>query len=284
MRITGANLFGPQNKLANVPVHQKMAQRPAALQQGGQAGLRAMRDTFSLSPYGKANSALSGLEKLKEQIQDRRDEYLSKATEEGQSADSIKAQLDSFDQQLKDIDKQIAQLTIQQTMQNAAKEKQHTTRTLYKQPKTRQEVENQRLADITNMSTGLQKAESMHSMKTQVDGDIGIKESEIELEKSRGGDTKEMEKDLAELQHRSTQLSAEINGQLNETLDEIEESNDRLTDTEIADNDKTEGKDDKDKEAADQVEQGKAEEHVSAPHHPEAAARDEAEEEHTTEE
>lgn len=246
MRITGATVFGPQKGLMNVHcVNQSVLKQPAALQQGVRAGLRSPRDTVSLSPYGKANRALSGLEKLKQQIEDRRSEYISKATEEGQSADVIQAQLDSFDQQIKDIDQQITQMTIQQTRQGIEKAK-HTANTCNKRAKTRQEVENERLANITSMSAKLDSAGTIRSVKTQVDGAIGIKESEIELEKGRNGATEQMEAELSELQNRSNQLTAEIGDQFHETLEEIQESHDTVAGTVIVDTEKTEDKDGKD--------------------------------------
>lgn len=235
----------PVNRTMNSIQHiGRNAVKQAALQQAGRAGLRIARDTFSLSPQGKANSALSGLEKLRQQIEDRRSEFLAKATEEGQSADSIQAQLDSFDQQLKDIDKQMAQMAVQQTNQAIEKAKNHTSSMSVKRPKTRQEVENQRLADITSMSSGLEKAETINSVKTQVDGDIGVKKSEIELEKSRGGDTTQMEAELAQLQAHTNQLTAGINDQLHDTLEEIKESNDKVIDTDIMDVEESEEKND----------------------------------------
>lgn len=220
--------------------------------QTGPAALRPARDRVSLSPYGKANSALSGLEKLRQQIEDRRDQFLSKATEEGQSAEVIQAQLDSFDQQLKDIDKQMVQMTIQQANQNIEKGK-HAPSTQIKRPKTRQEVENQRLANITNLSTGLDQAEAIDAVKTQVDGDIGVKKSEIELEKGRGGDAETLEAELSALQSRSNQLTAGINGQLQETLEKIQESNDQAASADVVDSDKTDGKE-REEEASAKVE------------------------------
>lgn len=220
-------------------VNQGAAAQATALQPG-RIGLRPLQDMVSISPYGKTTSALSGLEKLRQQIEDRRSEFLTKATEEGQSTDVIQAHLDSFDQQLKDIDKQIAQLTTQQMNQEMEKSKNTAG---IQHPKTRQEVENERLADITKMSAGLEKVNAIHSVKRQVDGDIGVKESEIELEKSRGGDTTQMEVELSELQRHSNQLIAGIQEHLNETLEEIKESSDKVINADIVDAEETINKD-----------------------------------------
>ena len=192
-------------------------------------GLQPSRDTVWLSPAGKANSARSGLEKLKQQIEDRRSAFLSKTAEEGQSAETIQTQLEAFDQQLKEIDQQIAQISIQQTSQSAEKSRQ-TSQLGIKQPKTRQEVENQRLADITNMSAGLDQAEVVHTVKTQVDGGIRVQKTEIALEKARGGDTMQMEEELSEMQNRASGLTADIQDRLHGTLEKIEESNDQEMD------------------------------------------------------
>ncbi len=107
----------------------------------GQASVHSNKDTVYLSPYGRTNSIVSGLEKLKNQIEDRRSEFLAKANEEDKPAEVIKAEMDSFDQQIKNIDKQIVQITIQQMSQDIEKAKQKSKISSNK-PKTRQEIEN----------------------------------------------------------------------------------------------------------------------------------------------
>lgn len=205
------------------------------------AGFRPSKDTLSLSSHGKVNRALDGLFQLKQHIEDRKNEFISKALEEGKSGDAIQSQLEAFDEQLKSIDKQIAQIKTQQMQQKEDKEKNEKS-SIYQKPKTKQEIQNERLADITNLSTGLDKAKVISSVKTSVDGNIGVLESEIELAKIRGADEKQIEKmeaKLSDMQDQSNQLTADIHEKLTETLDKIEESNDKLTDTEVLDTDKT---------------------------------------------
>lgn len=238
MFIHGNFSMMPANHTVNAyDGHRSMPNKATALQAG--RGLRPLRDTLTISPDGKANSALSGLEKLKQQIEDRRSEFVSKAMKDGQPADVIKNQLDAFDQQLKDIDQQIAKLTMQQMSQNVEKAK-NVSSAKINRPRTRQDIENERLADITSMSVGLDRAEAIHTVKTQVDGDIGIQEAEIELEKSRNGDTAEMEAELSTLQGRAEQLTAGINDQLEDTLEEIQESNDKMTNADGVEPEETE--------------------------------------------
>lgn len=204
-------------------------------------GLRPSKDMLSISAYGKTNRALDGLLKLKQQIEDRKNEFISNALEEGKSGDTIQSQLDAFDEQLKSIDKQIAQMRTQQMQQKEDKEKNEKS-SIYQKPKTKQEIQNERLADITNLSTGLDKAKVISSVKTSVDGNIGVLEAEIELAKIRGADEKQIEKmeaKLSDMQDQSNQLTADIHEKLTETLDKIEESNDKLTETEVLDTDKT---------------------------------------------
>lgn len=249
--------FAVMPGMTSHPVKQGAAKQAAALSLGG-AMRPSSRDTLSLSPFGRASSALSGMEKLRQQIEDRRSEFLAKAAEKGQSADAIQSELDSFDQQLKDIDRQIAQMTIQQMNQRKEQAK-HISNMSAQQPKTRQEVENKQLAAITSMSAGLDQANVMHTVQSKVDGDIRIQKSEITLEKSRGGDVADMEAELSELQSHSSQLTARIHGQLQETLAEIQESNDQTIHSEIVDPEESEEKDHKDDLHGGKVE----EEHVS---------------------
>lgn len=210
-------------------------------------GFSPAKDKLSISSYGKKNSALDGLLKLRQQIEDRKNEFISNALEEGKAGDAIQSQLDAFDEQLKSIDKQIAQMRTQQMQQKTDQEKNEKS-SIYKKPKTKQEIQNERLADITNLSTGLDKAKVISSVKTSVDGNIGVLEAEIELAKIRGADEKQIEKmevKLSDMQDQSNQLTADIHEKLTETLDKIEESNDKLTETEVLDTDKTDT-DDKD--------------------------------------
>ncbi len=210
--------------------------------QMGQGRTAVKQDVVSISAYGKMNSAMDGLMKLKQQIEEKRSQFLSKAAEEGKSGDAIQDQLKKFDEQLKSIDMQIAQMAAQRQNQNVQKEKKEKS-SLYERPKTRQEVENERLADITNLSSGLSKAKVIKSVKTRVDGEAGVLEAEIELAKIRGTEQKyidKMEAKLADLQKESSQLTSDIHGQLNETVEDIQESNDKYIHAEIEDTEQRE--------------------------------------------
>ena len=48
-----------------------------------------------------------------------------------------------------------------------------------------EDIQNQKLANITKLSVSLDKIDTIDSVKTKVDGEIGVWESEIELDKMR---------------------------------------------------------------------------------------------------
>ena len=65
------------------------------------------RDLFLLSPQSGARSHLANLMKLKTELTDRKNGLL-KTVKDGGSIDSIKGQLDFYDEQIENIDQQIA--------------------------------------------------------------------------------------------------------------------------------------------------------------------------------
>ena len=115
-------------------------------------------------------------------ITERKNQFLAGALEEGQSMEAIQSQLDLYDEQIKNIDKQIAQITTKQ-MQADADNRQPKVQD--KRPNTEEDIQNQKLANITKLSVSLDKIDTIDSVKKKVDGEIGVWESEIELDKMR---------------------------------------------------------------------------------------------------
>lgn len=178
------------------------------------------RDSLSLSPQGKAANMIDSLMKQKIAIQDRKNSFMSSALEEGQSMDNIQAKLDSYDEQIKEIDKQISEISAKQLEEANDKKKStiedHT-------PKTEQEIENQKMQSLMELSMGLDEVTTVHTVQTKIDGDSAVLKSEIEL--SDGLLREKKEEKLAELQKKSMDLTAEISGRLTDLIEKTQKDN-----------------------------------------------------------
>lgn len=188
------------------------------------------KDSVFLSPQGKTASIIDSLNKQKMAIEDRKNSFMSSALEQGQSMDSIEVQLDSYDEQIKEIDKQIAEINAQQL--KAANEKKDTIKYSDNKPKTEQEIQNQKMQNLMKISMGLDKVETIDTVKTKIDGDSAVLESEIELDKMHSNGMPgsleaiaKKEEQLADMQRQSMELTVEIGEQIVDLTEEIHKNN-----------------------------------------------------------
>ena len=239
MRLSGIPMFGQQNSLINVErVNQSVSKQPHSGK--GSHMIQMRRDRVTISSQGKTSSLIDSLNKQKANILERRDQFIEQARKQGQSDDMMKSQLEQFDEQIKDIDKQIQEATLKKMTEASEKS---AAKIKSNKPKTKQDIQNDILANITAASTTLDRVETISSEKTKLDGDAGVLKSEIELDKARDttGSGAEMiakkEDLLAEMQSRSQGLLQDIGEGLNET-NEILEENTELSTTKPAEDDK----------------------------------------------
>ncbi len=192
----------------------------------GKAGIQAAeegrRDLAMISPQGKQNSLIDTLMKQKMSIMEQKDSLISSTKKDGKSMDSIQSQLDAFEKQLKDIDQQIAEATTKEMQKQTEKGNKDN------KPKTKQEVENARLANVMDLSQGLQRAEAVSSVKARVDGEARVLKSEIELDKMRGASEEALadkENKLSDLQNKSAGLVSDIGEILADVTEKTAEQN-----------------------------------------------------------
>lgn len=202
----------------------------SAAAQNGKTGAAASeegrRDLAIISPQGKKGGLIDTLMKQKMSIMEQKDSLISSAKKDGKSMESIKSQLEAYEKQLKDVDQQISQAMAKEMEKQAEKGKKEDT------PKTKQEIENERLANVMDMSQGLEKAEVTWSVKTRVDGEARVLKSEIALDKmyANGSEAstemiskKEMK--LSELEQKSIELTSDIGEIVAETAEKAKEQN-----------------------------------------------------------
>lgn len=239
MRLLGIPMFGQQNGLINAERINKSVSKKPSLGKGSHM-IQMRRDLVTISSHGKASNFIDSLNKHKANILEYRNQFIKQAREQGQSDDMIKSQLEQFDEQIKNIDKQIQEATLKKmtdaSEKSAAKIKSN-------KPKTKQDIQNNILANITAASTTLGRVETISSQKSRLDGDASVLKSEIELDKSYDttGSGAEMiakkEDLLSEMQSRSQGLLQDISDGLNET-NEILKENTEFSTTKPTEDDK----------------------------------------------
>lgn len=193
---------------------------------GGASAEEGRRDLAIISPQGKQGSLIESLMKQKMSIMEQKDSLISSAKKDGKSMESIKSQLEAYEKQLKDVDSQISQAMAKEMEKEAGKTKKGD------EPKTEQEMENERLANVMDLSQKLQKAEAASSVKARVDGEARVLKSEIELDKLHDPSeetSKELikgkESQLADLEQKSNELLSDFGEIIGETAKKAEEQN-----------------------------------------------------------
>ena len=182
-------------------------------------------DLAVISQKGRKGSLIETLMKQKMNITDQKNSLISSAKKDGRSMDSIKPQIEAYEKQLKEIDQQMTEAMAKEMEKQDEKSKKND------EPKTEQEIENQRLANVMDLSQGLEKAETVDSVKMRVDGEARVLKSEIKLDKmyksstEMAADVSDKEKKLAELEKKSAELLSDIGEIVAESAEKAKEQN-----------------------------------------------------------
>ena len=215
---------GAQNQI----FHAYRINQSAAAKTGKAAGAQAQEsrtDLAVISHQGRKGSLIETLMKQKMSITDQKNSLISSAKKDGRSMDSIKPQIEAYEKQLKEIDQQMTEVMAKEMEKQAEKSKKND------EPKTEQEIENQRLANVMDLSQGLEKAETVDSVKMRVDGEARVLKSEIKLDKmyksstEMAADVSDKEKKLAELEKKSAELLSDIGEIVAESAEKAKEQN-----------------------------------------------------------
>lgn len=239
MRLSGVLTFGQQNSLINVErVNQSVSKRPHSGK--GPHRIQMQSDRITISSQGKISNVIDRLNKQKANILERREQFIQQAYKQGQSDEMMQPQLEEFDQQLKEIDQQIQEATLKKMTDASGKPAAKIQRN---QQKTKQDIQNEILSNITAASTTLDRVETIRSEKNKLDGDAGVLKSEIELDRARdttgsGAESIAKKEDLlTEMRSRSQGLLQDIGEGLQET-NEVLEENTELSTTKPTEDDK----------------------------------------------
>lgn len=185
-------------------------------------------DRVLLSPQGKKNRMMDMLMKQKTDILERKESLMNSVKKDGRSMESVKSQLESLDEQLESIDRQLAEAMAKEMEKQTDKMKKHGDG----KPKTKEDIQNQRMADITRLSGSLRQAETVDSAKARADGDARVLKSEIELDRGRTQGIlsesviAEKEARLSGMHEKSAKLAAALGEQIADLEEEMEEARD----------------------------------------------------------
>lgn len=135
------------------------------------------RDQATISDRGRTLNAIQELNKQKTTLKDNRRALIADTLEQGKSLDEIEGQLDSYDEQLQTLEQQISDLTARLSEPETTKKEEK------KSPETEEEAQKQQMGDLAELSAGWDRVGELDSLRTRLDGDCAVLESEIELDK-----------------------------------------------------------------------------------------------------
>ena len=178
------------------------------------------------NPFAKQNGIVDALNKQKQSLQERKEALLASAAEKGLPQEGIQTQLDAYDEQLKKLDEQIAEASVQQAIAAPQPQKQAVSR-FDSKPKTEQEIQNQRMNDLMSLSAGLDRVTLSSAAKTQAEGRGRVLESEIKQDGMNGASAESIarkEEELSALRQRAAGLEASLGAQLTDLNEQVQES------------------------------------------------------------
>ncbi len=215
MRVTFSNIG--QNNFLNIHGVNRIVSirngKSDSLQHGKMEG-----DIVTISPRGRLRSLIQNLMKQRMDITEQKNLLIGKTLEKGGELDSIKPQLEAYEEQIRNIDTQIAETMAKEMEKQAEKQAKKMKPKDDNKPKTEEKIQNERFAGISNLSADLQQARTVSSIKARVDGNSRILKSEITLDKayaalSQGAlkaKVEHKEAALADMEQKSLRLASKI--------------------------------------------------------------------------
>lgn len=174
------------------------------------------KDQAAISPLGKAGNLLNNLMKQRQDILDRKNELMNKALEDGSSPESVQAEMETYNQLLKDLDDQISKATADQATKQAEKEEEKK-----QEPMTKEEYMANRLNSVVDLSADVEKAETIQSIKGKLDGTVRVLKSEVAQDGSRT--TPQKLERISNLERKSRELMDSLSQHLGDIHNKAEQ-------------------------------------------------------------
>lgn len=143
------------------------------------------KDNATISPQGKMMQIIEQLQKQKENIIQRKNEFMNKAEESGLDSETIKAMQDLYEQQIEQIDEQISQIYAQETEDILEQEKKEDAGIYSKKDLTKEEQNIQKMQNISEIDNDISQAEKVHSIQEKTENQINIEEGNINTSELR---------------------------------------------------------------------------------------------------
>ena len=143
------------------------------------------QDNAVISPQGKMMQMIEQLQKQKENIIQRKNEFINKAEESGLDGDTIKAMQDVYEQQITQIDDQISQLYAQQTEDTIKQDNENDAGIYHKKDITKEEANIEKMQNISEIENDISNAEKVYSIQEKTQNQISIKEGHINTSELR---------------------------------------------------------------------------------------------------
>ncbi|AFS77140.1 hypothetical protein Curi_c00590 [Gottschalkia acidurici 9a] len=171
-----------------------------------QMGKNIMGDKITISSQGlnmskkflgqnKVNNVIENLMKQKENLTERKSDMVTNMLEKDMDISYINEMTKGIEEQLKDIDKQIAKLQFEEQQKNIGIDKENEEEKKDKKihnysNNTDNDISDQNMSYLISASSDLQDLKVMSSLKDKAKGSISVLEKEIELDESRSLDGK----------------------------------------------------------------------------------------------
>ncbi len=189
------------------------------------------RDTLSISKSAKnafqkqyeIGTLLDSLLKQKQNIIDSKNSLIERTTKNGQGLDSIKDQLENYNEQINAIDKQITEYTFKEQQKKIDMDEKEN-KIPDNQPKTEQETQNEQLNNIVELSNDISQIQVVSSVKSKMHGQAKVLAKEIELDESRspsGQKAVYKREQLEKIEERVSDITKKIGEALKDTGEKI---------------------------------------------------------------
>lgn len=176
-------------------------------------------DRVIISSQARLGGLLDSMTKQKQRIADHKRALVSWTLEKGGTLDSIRIELENYDQMVRDIDAQMADILAQEIREQAEKPQPERDD---EKPKTLEEAQSERLADITTTSADLQQAGTLHALKKDAEGKLRVLASEAALDRGRGASAADAATRLNDAEQKVEDLAAQLADKLGDVNERLE--------------------------------------------------------------
>ena len=172
------------------------------------------KDSVSITPIGKAMSAIEMLMKQKDQINEHKHKLIGNALKNGDDIGSIKSQLESYEMQLESVDEQISNIMTQEMEDRNEK----PTINLNSQPSTQEDIENQKISNLIGISLDVKQVELIEGVKLQLESQLtSLSNSDVSSKSSL--------QRASDISQRLKNITSEILEKLSSANENIKENN-----------------------------------------------------------